>query len=156
MGTSESQALADLYHVYVEDEVSCPKFSNFFSCHKEVVFKRTGPNEGAGAKLCEYVSPLHVSGEVFSLDLQPRGQLKSGLGEVTPARLDMLTFLLFLASLYLCPIPVFMLLVCFLSACALSRSLPGSRLACVLPLGTSLLAELSELGLCEALGEERR
>lgn len=114
------------------------------------MFKRTGPSEGAGAKLHELMSPLHVSGGEV-----PRGQLKSGRGEVTPAQLVMLTFSLFLASFYLCPIPVFLLLVSFLSACALSRSLPRSRLACVLLQGTSLFAELPELGLCKALGEER-
>lgn len=96
---------------------------------------------------------MFLEGSV-SLGLQPRRQLKSGDGEVTPARLDMLTFLLFLASLYLCPIPVFMLLVYFLSACALSTSLPGSRSGVLLQ-GTSLFSELSELGLCKALGEER-
>lgn len=90
-----------------------------------------------------------------SLALQPRGQLKSGDGEVTPAQLDMLTFLLFLASLLSLSIPVFMLLVYFLCACALSRCLPGCRLACVLLQGTSLFPELSVLGLCKTVGEER-
>lgn len=97
---------------------------------------------------------MSLEGSV-SLGLQPRGQLKSGDGEVTPAQLDMLACLPFLASLCPCPITVFMVLAYFLSACALSRSLPRSRLACVLLQGTSLFSELSELGLCQALGEER-
>lgn len=111
--------------------------------------KGLGPSSVSACHPC-----MFLEGSV-SLGLQRRRQLKSGDGEVTPAQLDMLTFLLFLASLYLCPIPVFMLLVYFLSACALSTSLPGSRLACVLLQGTSLFSELSELGLCKALGEER-
>lgn len=96
---------------------------------------------------------MSLEGSV-SLGFQPRGQLKSG-DEVTPVQLNMLACLPFLASLCPCPTAVFMLLVCFLSACALSRSLPRSRLACVLLQGTSLFPELSELGLCQAFGEER-
>lgn len=97
---------------------------------------------------------MFLEGSV-SLGLLPRGQLKSRDGQVTAAHLHTWTSLLFVPSLYLCPTPVVALVIYFLSACALSRSLPRSGLACVLLQGNSLFSGLSELGLCKALGEER-